>query len=98
MNGMSSMNLDRRRFLWTSSAAALAMGGAPGLAWAGPTAAAGSDRSYPRPALKAPGERVSLNQGWRFHLGDIPFPKIKGHGWSYANAKAGSAWGAASPD
>ena len=40
---------------------------------------------------------LSLNKGWRFLEGDVPFPKIMGHGWSYANAKAGSAWGAASP-
>ena len=86
------MNLDRRRFLWASSAIALA-GASPALGWAG---VAVPERSYPRPQLKAPGERVSLDQGWRFHLGDVPFPKIRGHGWSYANAKAGNAQGAAS--
>lgn len=36
-----------------------------------------------------------MNYGWRFHLGDVPFPKVTGHGWTYANAKAGNAWGAA---
>jgi beta-galactosidase len=40
-------------------------------------------------------ERLSLDQGWRFHLGDIPFPIINGHYPSYDNAKAGKAWGAA---
>ncbi len=40
-------------------------------------------------------EHLSLDRGWLFHLGDIPMPEIKGHGWSYANAKAGNAWGAA---
>lgn len=40
-------------------------------------------------------ERLSLDRGWLFHLGDIAMPVVKGHGWSYANAKAGSAWGAA---
>jgi beta-galactosidase len=44
------------------------------------------------------GERLSLDKGWRFHQGDIPFPVITGHGMSYANAKAGRAWGAAAPD
>ncbi|WP_427967904.1 beta-galactosidase GalA [Altererythrobacter sp.] len=39
--------------------------------------------------------RLLLDQAWQFHQGDIPFPKIKGHGWSYANAKAGQAQGAA---
>ncbi|MBC8097646.1 MAG: glycoside hydrolase family 2 protein [Akkermansiaceae bacterium] len=43
-------------------------------------------------------ERLSLDQGWRFHLGDIPMPVIKGHDPSYQNAKAGRAWGAAAPD
>ena len=43
-------------------------------------------------------EKLSLNQGWRFHEGDIPFPEIKGHANSYYNAKAGKAWGAAAPE
>jgi beta-galactosidase len=42
--------------------------------------------------------RLLLNRGWRFHLGDIPFPTIKGHGWTYGAAKAGAAQGAASVD
>lgn len=94
---MSSMNLDRRRFLWASSAAALGAGAAPGSTWANAVAPP-FERAYPAPGLKAPGQRLSLDQGWRFHLGDVPFPKVKGHGWSYANAKAGVAWGAASSE
>lgn len=43
-------------------------------------------------------ERLSLDAGWRFHLGDIPMPTIRGHRDSYRNAKAGVAWGAAAPD
>jgi beta-galactosidase len=55
------------------------------------------------PAASAPQapqgrERLSLDKGWRFHLGDVPFPVITGHEASYANAKAGKAWGAAAPD
>jgi beta-galactosidase len=42
--------------------------------------------------------RFSLDKGWRFHLGDIPFPVITGHSMSYDNAKAGKAWGAAAPE
>jgi len=38
---------------------------------------------------------LSFDKGWRFHLGDIPFPEIKGHGATYGNAKAGNAPGAA---
>jgi len=40
-------------------------------------------------------EKLSLDAGWRFHPGDIPFPVIKGHNDSYNNAKAGRAGGAA---
>lgn len=47
---------------------------------------------------KAPGGRYSLDEGWRFHLGDIPMPEIKGHDPTYYNAKAGKAWGAAASD
>jgi beta-galactosidase len=43
-------------------------------------------------------ERLLLDAGWRFHLGDISMPVIKGHGPTYTNAKAGKAWGAAAPD
>jgi len=44
-----------------------------------------------------PREVLSLNAGWRFYDGDIAFPKVMGHGWTYANAKAGNAQGAAAP-
>lgn len=43
-------------------------------------------------------EVLSFDKGWSFHLGDIPFPVIKGHGPSYRNAKAGHASGAAAPN
>jgi len=43
-------------------------------------------------------ERLSLDRGWLFHEGDIPFPVISGHQASYDNAKAGSSSGAASPE
>ncbi len=43
-------------------------------------------------------ERLSLDRGWLFHSGDIPFPEIKGQGPTYESAKAGRAWGAAAPD
>jgi len=42
-------------------------------------------------------EQLSLDQGWLFRAGDIPFLVISGHQMSYNNAKAGSSWGAASP-
>ena len=42
-------------------------------------------------------ERLSFDEGWRFNLGDIPFPEIKGHGATYDSAKAGNAVGAAAP-
>jgi beta-galactosidase len=43
-------------------------------------------------------ERLSLDRGWLFHEGDIPFPVVIGHQASYDNAKAGSSSGAASPE
>jgi len=43
-------------------------------------------------------ERLSLDQGWLFHLGDIPFPVVKGHDATYQSTKAGRAPGAAAPD
>ena len=39
-------------------------------------------------------QRLSFDQGWLFHQGDIPFPEVKGHQASYQNAKAGAASGA----
>jgi beta-galactosidase len=42
-------------------------------------------------------EQLSLDRGWLFHEGDVPFPTILGHQMSYNNAKAGASWGAASP-
>jgi len=42
-----------------------------------------------------PRERLSLDQGWLFHKGDVPTPAIKGHGASYNSAKAGGVTGAA---
>ena len=42
-------------------------------------------------------EVLSLDKGWRFHPGDIPYPVIKGHNRSYRNAKAGGVSGAAAP-
>jgi beta-galactosidase len=56
--------------------------------------------TWPLPSSSAtvPTEKLSLDRGWRFHEGDIPFPEIKGHGNSYNNAKAGKAWGAAAPE
>ena len=52
---------------------------------------------------KNPREKLSLDPGWRFHLGDIPldsFPggqgiALYGPDFTYNGAKAGHAWGAA---
>lgn len=43
-------------------------------------------------------DHLRLDLGWSFHLGDIAFPSLNGHGDTYMNAKAGVAWGAAAPD
>ena len=50
------------------------------------------------PAAAPVRERLSLDRGWLFHEGDIPFPVVTGHQPSYDNAKAGSSSGAASPE
>ena len=83
--------LNRRDFL--KSAGALATTSVFG------QSAAYADANQSRPASASASGRtvVSLNKGWRFHEGDIAFPVIRGHGWTYANAKAGSASGAAAP-
>lgn len=73
----------RRELLKGSGLLALAPG------WTALQAAPGAARGR---------EVLLLDQGWRFHEGDIPFPTIRGHGWTYANAKAGNAQGAASPN
>lgn len=49
-------------------------------------------------SLPAQTENLSLDKGWRFHQGDIPFPEMVGHQMTYENAKAGQAWGAAAPN
>jgi beta-galactosidase len=48
-------------------------------------------------ASDSPREKLSLDRGWLFYLGDVPFPVVNGHQISYLNAKAGSASGAAAP-
>lgn len=53
--------------------------------------AASASPASPVPAR----ERLSLDRGWLFHLGDIVPPEIKGADPSYNNAKAGNAAGAA---
>jgi beta-galactosidase len=81
---------DRRHFLKTAGAlATTSMLGGPAGAAAAPAAL---------PAASRPGRELwSLNGGWRFHEGDIPFPVVSGHSASYNHAKAGAAGGAAAP-
>lgn len=50
------------------------------------------------PAMAGSRERLSLDGGWLFQLGDVAAPPIKGHGMSYGSAKAGGAGGAAAAD
>ncbi|MBO9622556.1 MAG: DUF4982 domain-containing protein [Sphingomonas sp.] len=92
--------MDRRAFLATTALT----GAIPALAGRAEAAPAydGSDLPMPPPRdtlgtaypPQEPG-RLSLDKGWRFHLGDIPMPEIKGHQASYENAKAGASHGAA---
>ncbi|MBS1521374.1 MAG: DUF4982 domain-containing protein [Bacteroidetes bacterium] len=46
-------------------------------------------------AQQAVRERLSLDKGWLFHPGDIPFPVVRGHAQTYATSKTGNATGAA---
>jgi beta-galactosidase len=52
-------------------------------------------RNSTSPAAGSSRETLSLDRGWLFHEGDIPFPIISGHQMSYSNAKSGTSWGAA---
>jgi beta-galactosidase len=56
------------------------------------------DAASSNPSVSYGRERLSLDRGWLFHEGDIPFPVVSGHQPSYDNAKAGSSSGAASPE
>lgn len=96
--------IDRRLFLASASVTAIALPLDPLLAATSSGEATGAlpmppPRDDPplRPFVDEPA-RLSLDRGWRFHQGDIPFPEIKGHGWTYASAKAGNAQGAAASD
>ena len=42
-------------------------------------------------------ERLSLDKGWLFHLGDVPFLVPKTHDQTYNDSKAGTASGATGP-
>ena len=94
--------LNRRHFLGSGTAMGVALA-ADGVAQAAPVQAPAIG-ALPMPAirddlpLRVPVEdpnRLLLDRSWRFHLGDIPMPEIRGHGWSYNSAKAGQAQGAA---
>jgi len=50
------------------------------------------------PAMADSRERLSLNSGWLFHLGDVTGPPVKGHGMSYGSAKTGGVPGAPATD
>jgi len=85
--------MDRRDLLKAAGALGV-MGLSSGAQTALAQAANGA--AGPRPEPSDVREVLSLNKGWRFFDGDIPFPDIQGHGWTYANAKAGQAQGGAS--
>ena len=53
---------------------------------------------YSQPTQDVNREVLTLNRGWRFHLGDIVSKIQYGHSESYNNSKTGSAQGAASPE
>jgi beta-galactosidase len=82
--------MERRRFLKVAGVAAA------GAALARPGAAAEPAAGAPAaPMAQGPGERLSLDLGWRFHRGDIAAPVPHTGDQSYASTKAGAAGGAA---
>ncbi|WP_447726105.1 beta-galactosidase GalA [Sphingomonas koreensis] len=89
--------MDRRMFLASSAIATalpIDLAQASGRAtWDLPMPPARQEPDPPYPAEEP--ARLRLDRGWRFHLGDVPMPEIKGHQASYENAKAGAAHGAA---
>ncbi|THD63576.1 beta-galactosidase GalA [Phenylobacterium sp.] len=84
--------MERREFLKVAGVAAAAAA----LARADASAAAAPTPAQPA-ALSAqgPGERLSLDLGWRFHRGDIAAPVPHTGDQTYASTKAGAAGGAA---
>ncbi|MDV0437989.1 beta-galactosidase GalA [Xanthomonas sacchari] len=96
--------MQRRTFLAGSAGAGLLLA-LPRGSRAGTAASAGLASSgtaavaaVPTVTLAADPGLFCLDEGWRFHEGDIPFPPITGQDASYDNAKAGKAWGAAAGD
>jgi beta-galactosidase len=90
--------MHRRHFLLGTGATAAAIplsGMVPLLAGTGKALA--SSPKVPMAVASGPRQILSLNRGWRFHEGDIPFPELLRHEETYENAKAGISFGAASP-
>ncbi|WP_372785589.1 beta-galactosidase GalA [Phenylobacterium sp.] len=85
--------MERRRFL---KAAGVAAAGAalarPGVSGAAAKAPPPEPRGL---SASGPGERLSLDLGWRFHRGDVAAPVPHTGDQSYASTKAGAAGGAA---
>jgi beta-galactosidase len=88
---MQSWSFVRSRWLLLAACAACAVRAPPRSGGAPAAAPREGDAGSAR-------KRLSLDPGWRFHLGDLPAPRVMGHEDSYRNAKAGAAWGAAAPD
>lgn len=82
--------MERRRFLKVAGVAAA------GAALAQPgSAAAPVAVEHATPSPRGPGERLSLDLGWRFYRGDIVTAPPHTGDQSYASTKAGAARGAA---
>ncbi|MFL6733536.1 MAG: sugar-binding domain-containing protein, partial [Sphingomicrobium sp.] len=99
--------MNRRDFLATTAAVAVLPTVEAQAAAVGRSPPGSGKSDFPMPPTRSamampifnpePG-RALLDKDWLFHLGDIPYPRITGHGWTYGAAKAGAAQGAASPD
>jgi len=85
----------RRRDLLTLGAMAMA---SPTLAQSKPVGGkepSGDATPAAAPAGPSGRDTILLDADWRFHRGDIPFPKVRGDSPTYESTKAGAARGAA---
>ena len=90
--------MNRREWLQTASAVSVA-GLVPASSWAqsgAQTQGTTGQIASSFPELSSVRETLSLDRGWRFFEGDIPFPQPIGNSETYDSTKTGAASGAAS--
>ena len=85
----------RRDLLKLGAVAAVGVPSATTVAAQAATKAPGDTAATPPPpgplSEKTARETILLDADWRFHHGDIPFPKVRGDSPTYDSTKAGAA-------